>query len=131
MTEIAIIVDLTACGGDLRVRISKSKFVAGVECLKRLYWQVHDPQLAAQPDAAAWLERGSLGFGNSEGKKETEKIILDAGRKLMSPEFRNRLTKTIVFEPLSQESLMTILEMRLTAAEQRFVMGSGHSSLVS
>jgi hypothetical protein len=34
------------------IRISKSKFVAGVQCLKRLYWQVHEPQLAAEPDAA-------------------------------------------------------------------------------
>ncbi|MGB6247866.1 MAG: DUF2779 domain-containing protein [Terriglobales bacterium] len=36
-----------------QVRLSKSKFVAGCQCLKRLYWQVHEPQLAAQPDAAA------------------------------------------------------------------------------
>jgi hypothetical protein len=35
------------------MRISKSKFVAGVQCLKRLYWQVHEPELAAQPNAAA------------------------------------------------------------------------------
>jgi hypothetical protein len=35
------------------VRISKSKFVAGVQCLKRLYLQVHEPELAAQPGAAA------------------------------------------------------------------------------
>jgi predicted RecB family nuclease len=35
------------------VRISKSKFVAGVQCLKRLYLQVHQAELATQPDAAA------------------------------------------------------------------------------
>jgi len=42
------------------VRISKAKFLAGVQCLKRLYWQVHDPELAAQPDAAdeAIIEQG-------------------------------------------------------------------------
>jgi predicted RecB family nuclease len=33
------------------MRISKSKFVAGVQCVKRLYWQVHEPELAAEPDA--------------------------------------------------------------------------------
>jgi predicted RecB family nuclease len=33
-------------------RISKSKFVAGVQCLKRLYLQVHEPGLAAGPDAS-------------------------------------------------------------------------------
>jgi hypothetical protein len=35
-----------------KMRISKSKFVAGMQCLKRLYWQVHQPELAAQPGAA-------------------------------------------------------------------------------
>ena len=35
------------------MRISKSKFVAGCQCVKRLYWQVHEPGLAAEPDAAA------------------------------------------------------------------------------
>ena len=34
------------------MRISKSKFVAGCQCVKRLYWQVHEPELAAEPDAA-------------------------------------------------------------------------------
>jgi hypothetical protein len=33
--------------------ISKSKFVAGVQCLKRLYLLVHEPMLVAKPDAAA------------------------------------------------------------------------------
>src|ERR1039458_1699659 len=36
------------------MRISKSKFVAGVQCLKRLYWQVHEPGLAAAPDASEY-----------------------------------------------------------------------------
>jgi len=39
------------CGESMR--ISKSRFVAGVQCLKRLYWQVHSPELAAQPDVAS------------------------------------------------------------------------------
>jgi hypothetical protein len=30
--------------------ITKSKFVAGIQCLKRLYLSVHEPELAAQPD---------------------------------------------------------------------------------
>lgn len=34
------------------MRISRSKFVAGCQCLKRLYWQVHKPELAAEPDGA-------------------------------------------------------------------------------
>jgi predicted RecB family nuclease len=44
----------------VNIRISKSKFVAGVQCLKRLYWQVHEPELAAGPDASdqAIMEQG-------------------------------------------------------------------------
>src|SRR5438094_2390681 len=42
------------------MKISKSKFVAGCQCLKRLYWLVHVPELAAEPDAAdeAIIEQG-------------------------------------------------------------------------
>jgi CRISPR/Cas system-associated exonuclease Cas4 (RecB family) len=36
-----------------RVRVSKSRFMAGVQCLKRLYLQVHQPELAAEPDESA------------------------------------------------------------------------------
>jgi hypothetical protein len=40
--------------------ISKSRFVAGCQCLKRLYLQVHEPELAAQPYASgeAIMEQG-------------------------------------------------------------------------
>lgn len=42
------------------LKISKSKFVAGVQCLKRLYWQVHHPGWGAEPDdsALAVIEQG-------------------------------------------------------------------------
>src|SRR5208337_1966120 len=33
--------------------LTKSKFVAGVQCLKRLYLSVHQPELAAQPDESS------------------------------------------------------------------------------
>ncbi len=34
--------------------------MAGVQCLKRLYWQVHQPEPAAEPDASdyAIMEQG-------------------------------------------------------------------------
>ena len=42
------------------MRISKSKFCAGVQCLKRLYLLVHEPEIAAEPDgtADAIIEQG-------------------------------------------------------------------------
>jgi hypothetical protein len=39
-------------GAAVKMKLSKSRFVAGCQCLKRLYWQVHEPELAAQPDGA-------------------------------------------------------------------------------
>jgi predicted RecB family nuclease len=32
------------------IRLSKSKFVAGVQCLKRLYFEIHQPELAEEAD---------------------------------------------------------------------------------
>ncbi len=42
------------------IRISKTKFVAGVQCLKRLYLEVHQPELAGELDEAskAVIEQG-------------------------------------------------------------------------
>lgn len=42
------------------MRISKSKFVAGVQCLKRLYYQVHEPESAEELSvgARARIEQG-------------------------------------------------------------------------
>ena len=36
----------------MSIRISKSRFLAGCQCPKRLYWQVHEPELAAEPEDA-------------------------------------------------------------------------------
>lgn len=42
------------------IRISKSKFVAGIQCLKRLYLEIHQPELAEAADDGqeARLEQG-------------------------------------------------------------------------
>jgi predicted RecB family nuclease len=37
----------------VRIRLSKSKYIAGCQCLKRLYFKVHHPELAAEPDDSA------------------------------------------------------------------------------
>jgi hypothetical protein len=43
------------------MRLSKSRFTAGLQCHKRLYLQVHQPELAAQPDESrqARFEQGT------------------------------------------------------------------------
>ena len=44
----------------MTIKLSKSKFVAGCQCLRRLYWQVHERELAEEPDSAieAIIEQG-------------------------------------------------------------------------
>lgn len=44
----------------MSIRLSKSKYIAGCQCLKRLYFQVHQPELAAEADksAEAVIEQG-------------------------------------------------------------------------
>jgi hypothetical protein len=50
----------TACNGIGLMKISKSKFMAGVQCLKRLYFEIHEPGLAARSGGAnqAIIEQG-------------------------------------------------------------------------
>jgi predicted RecB family nuclease len=47
-------------GAAVIVRLTKSRFVAGCQCLKRLYLQVHEPELAVERDGAveAIIEQG-------------------------------------------------------------------------
>jgi hypothetical protein len=51
------------------IKLSKSKFVAGCQCLKRFYLQAHEPELAAEPDPAAEaiIEQGRTS-GHSHAK---------------------------------------------------------------
>lgn len=37
----------------MTIKLSKSRFVAGCQCLKCFYLQVHQPELAAEPEGAA------------------------------------------------------------------------------
>ncbi|THJ23573.1 MAG: DUF2779 domain-containing protein [Nitrospira sp. CG24E] len=44
--------DLSSVPLPKAVRLSKSKFLSGLQCHKRLYLEVHQPSLATKPDAA-------------------------------------------------------------------------------
>jgi hypothetical protein len=57
------------------MNLSKSRFIAGVQCLKRLCSQVHSPKLAAEQNdsTAAILEQGL-----EVGTLPISKIILKA-----------------------------------------------------
>jgi predicted RecB family nuclease len=63
------------------VQLSKSKFVAGVQCLKRLYLQVYEPGLAAEPDeaTAAILNQGTE-IGALARRAFSCGVTIEAGR---------------------------------------------------
>lgn len=53
------------------------------------------------------------------------KLGVEAARRKFSPEFMNRIDKTVVFKQLSDESMQKILELELQAVQRRVLATSG------
>ena len=76
------------------------------------------------------LVEGGLGFATKATKVDAsldEKInrtAIDAARRKFSPEFMNRIDKTVVFRTLRPEHLEQILEIELGMVQQRVLMAS-------
>jgi predicted RecB family nuclease len=73
------------------MHLSKTRFVTGVQCLKRLYLQVHRPDLAANPDegALARMVQGQL-VGAEARKAFPGGVLVDANHA----ELDNAITTT-------------------------------------
>jgi ATP-dependent Clp protease ATP-binding subunit ClpB len=79
------------------------------------------------------LITGSIGFAPSKSKEMIEsdldqkiyRTALDAARRKFSPEFMNRIDKTVVFRSLRHEELRHILDLELHAVQQRINEGGG------
>jgi predicted RecB family nuclease len=75
------------------ITISKSHFMSGVQCLKRLYWQVHERELADELDAAA-------GAIMEQGRQvgELARQLFTGGVKVNSgdPEQAIRITRELI-----------------------------------
>jgi len=71
------------------------------------------------------LMTGGMGFVQPKDKLEekldlkVERTAQEAAKKKFSPEFMNRLDKTVVFHPLRHEQLQKILEIELGMVQQR------------
>ncbi len=79
------------------ITISKSHFMSGVQCLKRLYWQVREPELGVFPDAAAVaimeqggavgrLARQLFAGGVEVSSRDPEQAILTTRELIANPE---------------------------------------------
>lgn len=53
------------------IRLSKSKFLSGLQCYKRLYLEIHAPELATQPDAAT---KAVLAMGTEIGELARQRL---------------------------------------------------------
>ncbi|HJT20928.1 MAG TPA: DUF2779 domain-containing protein [Nitrospira sp.] len=67
-----------------RFRLSKSKYLAGLQCLKRLYLDIHHPHLATPPDAST---RAMLEMGSEIGELARRRF---PGGRLVNPGFLKR-----------------------------------------
>src|ERR1017187_7813656 len=78
------------------ITISKSQFMSGVQCLKRLYWQVHEPELTGTLDAAgfALMDQGRQGGGLGP-----ELFSGGVGVPVGDPEEAIRTTRELIANP--------------------------------
>ncbi len=74
---------------------------------------------------------GGIGFAPKPGVVDSEidqkiyRTALEAARRKFSPEFMNRIDKVVVFRSLRDNHLRQILEIELTAVQERIMRGSG------
>ena len=74
---------------------------------------------------------GGVGFAPKPGVVDTDvdqkiyRTALEAARRKFSPEFMNRIDKVVVFRSLRDSHLRQILEIELTAVQDRIMRGSG------
>ena len=82
------------------------------------------------------LVDGGLGFGQKTTRVDNSlddkinRTAVEAARRKFSPEFMNRIDKTVVFRTLRPEHLEQILEIELGLVQQRILMASPANQFV-
>jgi ATP-dependent Clp protease ATP-binding subunit ClpA len=71
-----------------------------------------------------------FGFVDDELDKKIQRAAADAAKRKFSPEFMNRIDKTVVFKTLRQGHLEQILELELEAVQQRILQAVGSSQFI-
>ena len=76
-------------------------------------------------------EGGGLGFGgpkivmDDKFDEKIERTAVEAARRKFTPEFMNRIDKTVVFKTLRDDHLREILEIELGMVQQRILYAAG------
>src|SRR5437660_12611967 len=79
---------------------------------------------------------GGLGFApkvvevNGSFDDKIQRTAVEAARRKFTPEFMNRIDKTVVFKTLRDEHLEQILEIELGMVQQRVLMAAGTNQFV-
>lgn len=74
---------------------------------------------------------GGIGFAPKPGIVDSEidqkiyRVAMEAAKRKFSPEFMNRIDRSVVFRSLRDEDLRQILEIELNAVQSRITRGSG------
>jgi ATP-dependent Clp protease ATP-binding subunit ClpA len=82
------------------------------------------------------LVDGGLGFApkvvevDNSFDDKIQRTAVEAARRKFTPEFMNRIDKTVVFKTLRDEHLAQILEIELGMVQQRVLMAAGTSQFV-
>jgi ATP-dependent Clp protease ATP-binding subunit ClpA len=84
------------------------------------------------------LMNGGMGFGISKDQivvddsldAKIDRSAVDAARRKFTPEFMNRIDKSVVFKTLRPEHLEQILEIELGMVQQRILMAAGANQFV-
>ncbi|MGH9500542.1 MAG: AAA family ATPase [Terriglobales bacterium] len=82
------------------------------------------------------LVEGGLGFAQKTKQvdasldEKIDRTAIDAARRKFTPEFMNRIDKTVVFKTLRSQHLEQILEIELGMVQQRVLMASAANQFV-
>ena len=82
------------------------------------------------------LVDGGFGFApkavevNESFDDKIQRTAVDAARRKFTPEFMNRIDKTVVFKTLRDEHLSQILDIELGMVQQRVLMAAGTNQFV-
>jgi ATP-dependent Clp protease ATP-binding subunit ClpB len=84
-------------------------------------------EMAAMVSGGIGFSRASDRSGDADPgfKEQLRNTAIEAARRNFSPEFMNRIDKTVVFEPLDDEDLRRILALELRAVQDRILVGGG------
>src|SRR5580658_9756463 len=74
--------------------------------------------------------RYAAGIPDDKTNDKVAKAGLEAARRKFSPEFMNRIDKTVVFRPLGEPELRKILTLELNAVQQRVFSSATNSPFV-